>query len=139
MKNDIDAILNSMFVGGKLNVGGKSKAAEDAEAFLRSINKSNEKINDSMQKQLDNLYEVNEAAKADLEDVAKHLEDDGLSENKATTTGDEEAEFDINIACKKAEEIIASEIIGQEDFIKKLILSYKRSVTKETNRAFIQE
>ena len=39
MKNDIDAILNSMFVGGKLNVGGKSKAAEDAEAFLKSINK----------------------------------------------------------------------------------------------------
>ena len=39
MKNDIDSILNTLFSGGKLNVGSgtKSRAAKDAEDFLNSM------------------------------------------------------------------------------------------------------
>ncbi|MFQ9470921.1 MAG: hypothetical protein ACLR0S_10135 [Hominenteromicrobium sp.] len=42
MKNDIDSILNTLFSGGKLNVGSgtKSRAAKDAEDFLNSIEKN---------------------------------------------------------------------------------------------------
>lgn len=123
MKNDIDAILNSMFSGGRMNVG-KSKAAEDAEEFLKSINKSSGKINEAIQKQTAEIEALNEAAKADLQEVAENLETDGLAHKKAS--GSEVKKPELNVAFSGAAEALKDVVIGQDDFLKSLFLAFKR-------------
>lgn len=131
MKNEIDEILNSMFSGGKLNVR-KSKAAEDAEEFLKSINESNNKIGESLRRQIDNLSEINEAAKADLADMEKHLESDGLKEapkakeKPKAVHGSEKTNRDFNTVFAELPKLVADRVIGQDDFLRKLILAFKR-------------
>ena len=131
MKNEIDEILNSMFAGGKLNVR-KSKAAEDAEEFLKSINESNNKIGESLKRQIDNLSEINEAAKADLADIDKELESDGLKDVPATyekpkaVHGSDKNSKDMNTVFAELPALVADRVIGQDDFLRKLILAFKR-------------
>ncbi len=129
MKNDIDEILNSMFAGGKLNVR-KSKAAEDAEEFLKSINESNTKIGESLRRQIDNLSEINDAARADLADMEKHLESDGLKESvkekPKAVHGSEATKKDVNTVFAELPKLVGDKVIGQDDFLRKLILAFKR-------------
>lgn len=133
MKNEIDDILNSMF--GRSASTGRSKAAEDAEAFLKSISEGGKGITKSLNQQIENLNEVNDAAQSDLAEVAKRLEEDGLketAEEHKAATGSELAKADINEAFVKAEESAKSQVIGQDDFLHKLFLAFKRPLVMGT-------
>lgn len=125
MKNDIDAILNSMFSGGRLNVG-KSKAAEDAEAFLKSINENSEKTAQSLQKQTQELISVTEDVCKQINELEKNLEDDGLTEKKKAEQKKESDKGDLGKVFAEAQRAVASEVIGQDDFLRKLFLAFKR-------------
>lgn len=113
----------------------QSKAAQEAEAFLESLNKGSGNINASLQKQIAELESINKSARSDLEEVEKQLEKDGLKEAKLNTSvtekkpvvsGSETEKIDINAVFGRIGEAIKDEVIGQDDFVRKLLLSFKR-------------
>lgn len=134
MKNDIDSILNSMFSGGRLKVG-KSRAAEDAEAFLKSIHESGGALTDSIRAQSEELSAMAaeaETARKEMENLEKNLEGDGLAEKKAAQKAGDLEGPKLSEAFSQAEKAVASQVIGQEDFLKKLLLSFKRPLVMGT-------
>ena len=78
MKNDIDSILNSLFSGGRLHVGEntQSRAARDAEEFLKIIEQKNRGIGDSLNRQLGDLEKINSEAQKSMEEMRRLLEND---------------------------------------------------------------
>ena len=100
MKNDIDSILNSLFSGGKLHVGEntQSRAAREAEEFLKSIEQKDRRIGDSLNRQLGDLEKINSEAQKSMEEMRRLLENDAVpaekqpeeAEKKPTAKGAEE-------------------------------------------------
>ncbi|MDD7645739.1 MAG: hypothetical protein PUJ35_00660, partial [Ruminococcus bromii] len=100
MKNDIDSILNSLFSGGKLHVGEntQSRAAREAEEFLKSIEQKDRRIGDSLNRQLGDLEKINSEAQKSMEEMRRLLENDAVpaekqpeeAEEKPTAKGAEE-------------------------------------------------
>ena len=60
MKNDIDSILNSLFSGGKLNAGSgaRSRAAQEAEEFLKRIEETDKGMHRGLDRQISDLEPV---------------------------------------------------------------------------------
>jgi len=146
---DIENILDSMFRNPST---GKSRAAEEAEAFLKSINKGIEKAEKVSKQGAKNHAErigIAEAEKArkNIEALKKQMEGDGLTpkrkikevkpvEVKQIGIKPEKTEeksepengndFNFRSGFIKVSERMLSEVIGQDDFVRKLILSFKR-------------
>ena len=146
---DIENILDSMFRNPST---GKSRAAEEAEAFLKSINKGIEKAEKTSKQGAKNHAErigIAEAEKArkNIEALKKQMESDGLTpkrkikevkpvEVKQIGIKPEKTEeksepengndFNFRSGFIKVSERMLSEVIGQDDFVRKLILSFKR-------------
>lgn len=131
---DIENILDSMFRNPST---GKSRAAEEAEAFLKSINKGIEKAERSNKSKAERLGIAEaERARKNIEELKKQMQSDGLTpkkeekpkekaeEKKASSSPSGEADFKTGF--KKVTEKMNKEVIGQDDFVKKLILSFKR-------------
>lgn len=135
---DIESILDSMFRNPS---SGKSRAAEEAEAFLKSINKGIEKAEKSNKQGAKTHKErlgIAEAEKArkNIEALKKQMETDGLTspekKEEALTvkpvkkTSDQGGIDNIREGFKKVSDKMEREVIGQDDFVRKLILSFKR-------------
>ena len=172
-KNDIDSLLNQIFSGGTMKTkavnsttaksqkplantkkaqvtsSSKSRAAREAEEYLNNLGSVNEKMNRTLQKQIEDLNRISQAAEEfqadysiekELDELNKNLEEDGLKDHefvststdmesacpKEKTTGSEMSAPDINKAFAGILDTAGSEIIGQEKFLKKLTLSFKR-------------
>ena len=131
---DIENILDSMFRNPS---SGKSRAAEEAEAFLKSINKGIEKADRTNRSHATKIG-IAEAEKArkNIEDLKRQMDRDGLTPNKTKVevkktpkeekTQGESGKADFQKSFTKVSERMLSEVIGQDDFVKKLILSFKR-------------
>lgn len=131
---DIENILDSMFRNPST---GKSRAAEEAEAFLKSINKGIEKAERSNKSKAERLGIAEaERARKNIEELKKQMQSDGLTpkkEEKPKVKAEEKKisdspsnEADFKTGFKKVTEKMNKEVIGQDDFVKKLILSFKR-------------
>ncbi len=141
MPNDINDILNSIFE--RNDTTGKSRAAQEAEAFLNSLNQKtvdkSASINDeisSLSKELEALEVAHSSAKKNIADMNEHLEKDGLVKEPSVEKIAETK--DINKIFADVEAHTKTEILGQDEFLHKLILAFKRPFVmgKQENRPF---
>lgn len=117
-KNDIDSILDSMFRGGRLNV--KSPAAKEAERSLQAVERAQQDMSRSLQESIERMTRE---VQADMDDLQRHLESDGVS---AGTSGNSGSAVDLNAAFDAARREVLSKVLGQEEFINALTLTFKR-------------
>lgn len=120
MKNDIDEILNSVFQRNEKS--GKSKAAMEAEEFLRNLEKKD--YTSSFDEEIKRLEETQKNASKNLEEINKHLKTDGFETEKVSPAQVETV--DINTIFVGCEEKTKTKVIGQDEFLKKLYLAFKR-------------
>lgn len=113
-RNDIDSILNSMFSGGRLNV--KSPAAKEAEKSLEAVQRAQEDMSQSLQKSIERMQ-------ADMADLERHLESDGVTPQVSNNSGGADQ---LDAAFEKARAEVLSAVLGQEEFVNSLLLAFKR-------------
>lgn len=126
MSSDIDRILSAMFGADD---EGKSKMAQEAEAFLESVNKSSEKLNSEIKNQFDSIEAISRDAQKDMDEIKSNLEKDNLMETELESKNaptETQAKFNYNSGFLKATQSVKEEIIGQDEFLKKLFLGFKR-------------
>ena len=143
MKNDIDSILDSMFRGGRLNFRSSgdlkharpappvpkpaapaapaSPAAKTAGQALGAVEKANDGLSRSLQESIERLTQE---AKADMEDLQRQLEKDGVDVQASSQNGG--APEDLNKAFDTARRETARQVLDQEAFLDALALAYKR-------------
>ena len=140
MKNDIDSILNSLFSGGRLNVGSntKSRAAQEAEAFLESLEKAKNNTDKDLSARISDLDRLNNEAQKSMDEMRRLLESDGIKpqpaqpsevkkEEHPTATGaDEEPPKDTAQMFKEARAVAGDTVIGQDAFLNSLFTAFKR-------------
>ena len=142
MKNDIDSILNSLFSGGKLHVGEntQSRAAREAEEFLKSIEQKDRRIGDSLNRQLGDLEKINSEAQKSMEEMRRLLENDAVpaekqpeeAEEKPTAKGAEEPPRDVAQSFSAAREAAGGTVIGQDAFLDSLFTAFRRPAVTGT-------
>ena len=151
-KSDVDDILTSVF-GSRLNLTGTKKAAEEAQKFLDELERKQKAQSSSMEKQLAELEKINSSnakmnasIQSEIEALTKNLEADGLTsdndvvatqaETKPKAHGSEEKKVDVVTAFSNVQALSAEEVIGQDDFLRSLVLAFKRPFVmgKEENK-----
>lgn len=143
MKNDIDALLESMFRSGKLNFKSQAKdggqmeqsdaaareqepvlltwdPAGDAARTLDAVEKTGNAVSNSLQTSLEQLTRE---TKTELEDLERHLKQDGLESVSAGNGGNPRG---LEAAFKTAEREAGEKVLGQEEFLSALNLAFKR-------------
>ena len=81
MKNDIDSLLNSLFSGGRLHVGGstRSRAAQEAEEFLKQMEAADKNGSRGLDRQISDLERINDEAQRSMAEMRRLLESDGAA------------------------------------------------------------
>lgn len=118
MKNDIDSILNSMFRDGRLNV--KSPAAKEAEKAVDAVQNAQAGLSESLQASIERMTRE---AQADMADLQRRLESDGISDRPANNSGNAQ---DLDAAFEVARQEALVRVLGQEEFVSGLVLAFKR-------------
>lgn len=142
MKNDIDSILNSLFSGGKLNAGSgaRSRAAQEAEEFLKRIEGTDKGMHRGLDRQISDLERINDEAQRSMAEMRRLLENDGASTAeevkeeapapsaaKPTAKGAaEEPPRDTAVLFREAREAAGDTVIGQDAFLNSLFTAFKR-------------
>ena len=142
MKNDIDSILNSLFSGGKLNAGSgaRSRAAQEAEEFLKRIEETDRGMHRGLDRQISDLERINDEAQRSMAEMRRLLENDGASTAeevkeeapapsaaKPTAKGAaEEPPRDTAVLFREAREAAGDTVIGQDAFLNSLFTAFKR-------------
>lgn len=142
MKNDIDSILNSLFSGGKLNAGSgaRSRAAQEAEEFLKRIEETDKGMHRGLDRQISDLERINDEAQRSMAEMRRLLEYDGASTAeevkeeapapsaaKPTAKGAaEEPPRDTAVLFREAREAAGDTVIGQDAFLNSLFTAFKR-------------
>lgn len=142
MKNDIDSILNSLFSGGKLNAGSgaRSRAAQEAEEFLKRIEETDKGMHRGLDRQISDLERINDEAQRSMAEMRRLLENDGASTAeevkeeapapsaaKPTAKGAaEEPPRDTAVLFREAREAAGDTVIGQDAFLNSLFTAFKR-------------
>ena len=145
MKNDIDSILNSLFSGGKLNAGSgaRSRAAQEAEEFLKRIEETDKGMHRGLDRQISDLERINDEAQRSMAEMRRLLESDGAAagpesapekpaearkaEARPTAKGTaEEPPRDTAALFREAREAAGGAVIGQDAFLNSLFTAFKR-------------
>ncbi len=141
MKNDMDSILNSLFSGGRLHVGGetKSRAAQEAEEFLQQLEETKKGVNRGLDRQINDLERINREAQRSMDEMRRLLERDSVlapaasapqaapEEKKPVAKGAaEEPPQDTAALFRSAREVAGSAVIGQDAFLNSLFTAFKR-------------
>lgn len=145
MKNDIDSILNSLFSSGKLNAGSgaRSRAAQEAEEFLKRIEETDKGMHRGLDRQISDLERINDEAQRSMAEMRRLLENDGASAAetvqevkeeepapsaaKPTAKGAaEEPPKDTAVLFREAREAAGDTVIGQDAFLNSLFTAFKR-------------
>ncbi len=143
MKNDIDALLDALFPNGRLQPGPntRSRAAQDAEAFLKRVESGKKETDDALEESLADLSRVQAEAERSLAEMRRLLNESGEAvpdasvpetAKKETKTGTEEPPADAAQAFQKARESVGEEIIGQDDFLNALFTAFRRPAVTGT-------
>ena len=140
MKNDIDALLEAMFRNGKLNLKNSSEKkpaapkqnepvslewdpaenGEQAKRALDAVEQAEQGISAVLRRNLDELAKN---ADADLKDLEQHLQQDGVKPVSAGNGGNPK---DLEAAFAAAEKEAKEQVLGQEEFLKSLLIAFKR-------------
>ena len=145
MKNDIDSILNSLFSGGKLNAGSgaRSRAAQEAEEFLKRIEETDRGMHRGLDRQISDLERINDEAQRSMAEMRRLLENDGASAAETAEEVKEEAPApsaakptakgaaeeppkDTAVLFREAREAAGDTVIGQDAFLNSLFTAFKR-------------
>lgn len=145
MKNDIDSILNSLFSGGKLNAGSgaRSRAAQEAEEFLKRIEETDKGMHRGLDRQISDLERINDEAQRSMAEMRRLLENDGASAAETAKEVKEEAPApsaakptakgaaeepprDTAVLFREAREAAGDTVIGQDAFLNSLFTAFKR-------------
>lgn len=145
MKNDIDSILNSLFSGGKLNAGSgaRSRAAQEAEEFLKRIEETDKGMYRGLDRQISDLERINDEAQRSMAEMRRLLENDGASAAETAEEVKEEAPApsaakptakgaaeeppkDTAVLFREAREAAGDTVIGQDAFLNSLFTAFKR-------------
>lgn len=145
MKNDIDSILNSLFSGGKLNAGSgaRSRAAQEAEEFLKRIEETDRGMHRGLDRQISDLERINDEAQRSMAEMRRLLENDGASAAETAEEVKEEASTpyaakptakgaaeepprDTAVLFREAREAAGDTVIGQDAFLNSLFTAFKR-------------
>ena len=145
MKNDIDSILNSLFSGGKLNAGSgaRSRAAQEAEEFLKRIEETDKGMHRGLDRQISDLERINDEAQRSMAEMRRLLENDGASAAETVQEVKEEAPApsaakptakgaaeeppkDTAVLFREAREAAGDTVIGQDAFLNSLFTAFKR-------------
>lgn len=145
MKNDIDSILNSLFSGGKLNAGSgaRSRAAQEAEEFLKRIEETDKGMHRGLDRQISDLERINDEAQRSMAEMRRLLENDGASTAETAKEVKEEAPApsaakptakgaaeeptrDTAVLFREAREAAGDTVIGQDAFLNSLFTAFKR-------------
>ena len=145
MKNDIDSILNSLFSGGKLNAGSgaRSRAAQEAEEFLKRIEETDRGMHRGLDRQISDLERINDEAQRSMAEMRRLLENDGASAAETAQEVKEEAPApsaakptakgaaeeppkDTAVLFREAREAAGDTVIGQDAFLNSLFTAFKR-------------
>lgn len=145
MKNDIDSILNSLFSGGKLNAGSgaRSRAAQEAEEFLKKIEETDKGMHRGLDRQISDLERINDEAQRSMAEMRRLLENDGASAAETAEEVKEEAPApsaakptakgaaeepprDTAVLFREAREAAGDTVIGQDAFLNSLFTAFKR-------------
>lgn len=145
MKNDIDSILNSLFSGGKLNAGSgaRSRAAQEAEEFLKRIEETDKGMHRGLDRQISDLERINDEAQRSMAEMRRLLENDGASAAETAQEVKEEAPApsaakptakgaaeepprDTAVLFREAREAAGDTVIGQDAFLNSLFTAFKR-------------
>ncbi len=149
MKNDIDSILNSLFSGGKLNAGSgaRSRAAQEAEEFLKRIEETDKGMHRGLDRQISDLERINDEAQRSMAEMRRLLENDGASAAETAQEVKEEAKEeaptpsaakptakgaaeeppkDTAVLFREAREAAGDTVIGQDAFLNSLFTAFKR-------------
>lgn len=149
MKNDIDSILNSLFSGGKLNAGSgaRSRAAQEAEEFLKRIEETDKGMHRGLDRQISDLERINDEAQRSMAEMRRLLENDGASAAETAEEVKEEAKEeapapsaakptakgaaeepprDTAVLFREAREAAGDTVIGQDAFLNSLFTAFKR-------------
>lgn len=145
MKNDIDSILNSLFSGGKLNTGSgaRSRAAQEAEEFLKRIEETDKGMHRGLDRQISDLERINDEAQRSMAEMRRLLENDGASAAETAQEVKEEAPApsaakptakgaaeepprDTAVLFREAREAAGDTVIGQDAFLNSLFTAFKR-------------
>lgn len=149
MKNDIDSILNSLFSGGKLNAGSgaRSRAAQEAEEFLKRIEETDRGMHRGLDRQISDLERINDEAQRSMAEMRRLLENDGASAAETAQEVKEEAKEeapapsaakptakgaaeepprDTAVLFREAREAAGDTVIGQDAFLNSLFTAFKR-------------
>lgn len=145
MKNDIDSILNSLFSGGKLNAGSgaRSRAAQEAEEFLKRIEETDKGMHRGLDRQISDLERINDEAQRSMAEMRRLLENDGASAAETAEEAKEEAPApsaakptakgaaeepprDTAVLFREAREAAGDTVIGQDAFLNSLFTAFKR-------------
>ena len=145
MKNDIDSILNSLFSGGKLNAGSgaRSRAAQEAEEFLKRIEETDKAMHRGLDRQISDLERINDEAQRSMAEMRRLLENDGASAAETAEEVKEEAPApsaakptakgaaeeppkDTAVLFREAREAAGDTVIGQDAFLNSLFTAFKR-------------
>lgn len=145
MKNDIDSILNSLFSGGKLNAGSgaRSRAAQEAEEFLKRIEETDKGMHRGLDRQISDLERINDEAQRSMAEMRRLLENDGASTAETAQEVKEEAPApsaakptakgaaeepprDTAVLFREAREAAGDTVIGQDAFLNSLFTAFKR-------------
>lgn len=121
MKNDIDAILESMFRDGKLRFGGAVERSSQAQRAIEKTKSAGDNLSKSLESSIEQLTQ---AARADIAALDKHLEEDGLK--KQAPAGNQGPADLLETAFEKAVEETRKLVVGQEDFVSDLAIAFKR-------------
>lgn len=140
MKNDIDAILEAMFRNGKLNIKSRDNAAAEPKNEEKNVPvltwdpaENTKKAADLVQS-VENAANISEKIEKNVEQVMREtqsnmaeleqrLKQDGVENSTAKNSGNAGA---VDVAFCKARAKIAEQIIGQDDFLDALTITFKR-------------
>lgn len=129
MGQDIDAILDSLFRGGRLNLRAKDNgitSLEKEDTSLEDIQKINDDFSKSLKSSIDKL--TKQVQSEPQEQIVFPEENEKVHIAQITKTP--EVQFTmtekLNNDFKLAEESVNSVVIGQEEFVSELALALKR-------------
>ena len=119
MKNDIDALLDSIFSNGKLRLNNA----------VRNTPEETGSAAEALQKNMDEIAALNENVRAELEKMDRQIQADGLSESanqKKKGYGEAPSSHSPAEVFETLEEQIGREIIGQDAFVRDVVRAFER-------------
>lgn len=141
MKSEIDALLEAMFRSGVLKSKGKagepdpadleksgaptlelqtSLDSKEAQQAMEAMQKLNLGTAENLQKHIEQLTRD---AQAELGDLEQHLKEDGIEHASSGNQGNPQ---DLEKAFETAGQEAAERVLGQEEFLKALLIAFKR-------------